>query len=303
MRPSLTVLDGKKKEKLNVPVGGSLAVRRTVSQPLVGEEKKQMKSKKKKKGEEVEEDDKRKVKEKEEEKEMEDEEEVWVKDITVAKMDKQCQKFKSLLRDRPKSKTKRTKEHNSALEQQGDVEGERTESLIGKKMRKKKMKRAEIEAHKNSKGVRMGRDGPPLVSESESTSIHGPLGTRLDDCDLSQDSSPPKKKLCTGQGSETRDSVEKSELDTTTGAGGELSTSHDSVKIFTDDRQSEVKGVRRSLKSTAKRNSGVVAVKNVRRRKRLEGARAGSGWDPLRAVVHGNTSGYQVGSGQGSTWT
>ena len=60
------------------------------------------------------------------------------------------------------------------------------------------------------------------------------------------------------------------------------------------------KGLKDSLKGLAKGRSGVVAVKEVRRKRRGKRRESG-GWDPASAAA--GTEAAQVGSGQSSTWT
>ena len=60
------------------------------------------------------------------------------------------------------------------------------------------------------------------------------------------------------------------------------------------------KGLKDSLKGLAKGRSGVVAVKEVRRKRRGKRRESG-GWDPASAAAGSEAA--QVGSGQSSTWT
>ena len=60
------------------------------------------------------------------------------------------------------------------------------------------------------------------------------------------------------------------------------------------------KGLKDSLKGLAKGRSGVVAVKEVRRKRRGKRRESG-GWDPASATAGSEAA--QVGSGQSSTWT
>jgi len=125
------------------------------------------------------------------------------------------------------------------------------------------------------------------------------LGKRKGKCNAEEGLVPRKKKQKTVH---ERDVMQNAPSATSsvaaTDSSGPLSASVSGAGLLAAEQQGLKRGLKGSLKDMTKGRSGVVAVKDIRRKRK--GRRSG-GWDP--AALSSGANVFQIGSGQMSTWT
>lgn len=267
LRPSLTVLDGKKRD-FQSP--GPLDKRKqsgqkTVSQPLLGKQKK-VKQKRKQ--------------EKEEEDMKEEEERVCAENLMSP--------HRGELREENRmSKTRKRKTKMTA----SLVVAERDQPVAEAASR---TKRKEQKVSEESTDV---KDKRSLVGRTEESSA--PLGKRKGNYSVEEVDKPRKKKQKTVHESDDKHNASSTGSSVATkDSPGSLDDPVIGAGLLRAEQQSLKRGLKGSLKDMTKGRSGVVAVKDVRRKQK---GRRSEGWDP--AGVSSGANVFHVGSGQTSTWT
>ena len=253
MWPSLTVLDGKKRERLGPLEKRNQSGKKTISQPLLEKQKKQKQEKQ----------------EEEEEEDMEEE---------------------TVCAETP---------HRGEVQEEYQMQTKMTVSLVADRdqpvakatsgTRKEEQRVSEDSADKQDKRCPVGR-----AKDSSAT-----LGKRKGKCDVEEAVVPRKKKQKTVHESDVMQNAPSATSSVAaTDSPGPLSASVSGAGLLAAEQQSLKRGLKGSLKDMTKGRSGVVAVKDIRRKQK--GRRSG-GWDP--AGLSSGATVFQIGSGQMSTWT
>lgn len=257
MRPSLTVLDGKKREKLSE--------KKTTHKSLLGKRKK-----------------------KQEDKQEEEEEDVAEKRVCSETSRPPC--GGEMQEENQESKTRKKKTKMTAT-----LVAERDQPVAKAAFgtRRKKHAVSSEESTESDKDKRF------LVGGAEDSSA--PLGKSKGKCSVEEARMPQKKKRKTVQESYTIDTrhyvpriTSSATAKNSPGPPGPVSD----VGLLTAEQQSLRKGLKGSLKDMRKGRSGVVAVKDIKKKRKGRGS---GGWDP--ASLSSGPNVFQIGSGQSSTWT
>ena len=269
LRPSLTVLDGKKRESPGPLDKRKQSGQKTVSQPLLG---KQKKLKQNRKQEEEEED----VKEEEEE----EEERVCAENVMSPHRGEVWEG----------NRTSRTRKRKTKMTA-SLVVAERDQPVAEAASRTKRKEQKVLEESTEIKDKRS-----PVGRTEESSA---PLGKRKGNYGVEEAHKPRKKKQKTVHESDAKHNTSStgSSVAAKDSPPGSLDDPASGAGLLKAEQQSLKRGLKGSLKNMTKGRSGVVAVKDIRRKRK---GRSG-GWDP--AGVSSGTNVFQVGSGQASTWT
>lgn len=261
LRPSVTVLDGKKRERPGPLDKRKQSGQKTVSQPLLGKQKK--------------------LKQKRKQEEEEEEEERVCAENLMSPHGGEVREGNRTSRTR-KRKTKMT----ASL-----VVAERDQPVAEAASRTKRKEQKVLEESTEIKDKRS-----PVGRTEESSA---PLGKRKGNYGVEEAHKPRKKKQKTVHESDAKHNASSTgSFVAAKGSPGSLDDPASGAGLLRAEQQSLKRGLKGSLKNMTKGRSGVVAVKDIRRK--WKGRRSG-GWDP--AGVSSGTNVFQVGSGQTSTWT
>lgn len=256
MWPSLTVLDGKKRERLGPLEKRNQSGKKTICQPLLEKRKKQKQEK--------------------QEEEEEDMEEETLRTETSHRGEVQGEY------QMPKTRKMKTRMTVSLVADRDQPVAKATSGT------RKEQRVSEDSTDKQDKRRPVGR-----AKDSSAT-----LGKRKGKCDTEEGLVPRKKQKTVHERDVMQNAPSATSSVAATDSPGPLSASVSGAGLLAAEQQGLKRGLKGSLKDMTKGRSGVVAVKDIRRKQK--GRRSG-GWD--LAALSSGANVLQIGSGQMSTWT